>query len=81
MPSWFRSKLTNEFTVERDLTSVLYATQGLLNRLISYTTSVLIMAKNLLHVLYPAAGLCIVATVTNIKNVVAVRGLRFTKNA
>ena len=71
----------NAVTLEKDLILVIYAVQRLLNKLVSYTTSVLIMAKNLLHVLYAAAGLCIVATVTNIKNVVAVLGSGSTKNA
>ena len=55
--------------------------QDLLNVLISDTTSVLILAKNLLSVVYAAAGLCMVATATVIKNVVGARGSRFMKNA
>ena len=66
---------------ESGLMPATYATQDLLTRLVSYFTSVLILAKGLLHVLYAAADLCIVATATVIKNVVGARGSRFMKNA
>ena len=60
---------------------VIYAMQDLLTRLVSYFTSVLILAKNLLSVLYAAAGLPIVAIATVIKNAVAVFGSGSTRNA
>ena len=81
LPNLLPFKLMNEFTVGSDLTRVIYAMQGLLIYLVSYTTSVLILAKSLLSVVYAAAGLCMVATATVIKNVVGARGSRFMKNA
>ena len=63
------------------LMRVIYAVKRLLNKLVSYTTSVLILAKNLLSAVYVAVGLCIMATVTSIRSVVGARGSRFTKNA
>ena len=67
--------------LESDLTRVIYAVQDLLSGLASYTTSVLIMVKNLLSVLYAAVGLARVATATIIRSAVGVRGSRSTRNA
>ena len=58
-----------------------YATQGLLNKLASSTTSVLTLAKGLLHVIYAAVALARVATATIIRSAVGVRGSRSTRNA
>ena len=80
MPSLSPFRTMSVSTRERSRTSASYAMQDLLNVLISDTTSVLILVKNLLHVLYAAAGLCTVATATVIKNVVGARGSRFMKS-
>ena len=56
---------------------VISAMQHFLSRLASYTTSVLILVKSLVSVIYAAVGLCMVATATVIKNVVGARGSRF----
>ena len=74
-------KLMNEFTVGSDLTRVIYAMQGLLIDLVSYTTSVLILAKNLLNVLYVAVALGTVALATVIRSAVDVLGSRSTRSA
>ena len=66
---------------ENGLMPVVYAVQRLLNNLVSYTTSVLIMAKNLLSVVYAAVDFCMVALATNIKSAVGARGSRFMRNA
>ena len=81
LPSVLLFKTMSASTLENDLMPVSCAMQDFINRLASYTTSVLIMVKGLLSVVYAAAGLRIVATVTNIKNAVGARGSRFMKNA
>ena len=60
---------------------VIYAMQDLLFRLISVTTSVLILVKGLLSVIYAAVALARVALATIIRSAVGVRGSGSTKNA
>ena len=60
---------------------VIYAMQDFLNRLASYTTSVLTLAKSLLHVIYAAVALARVALATFIRHAVGARGSRFMRNA
>mgnify|MGYP006874406673 FL=1 len=81
LPNLLPFKLMNEFTVGSDLTRVIYAMQGLLIDLVSYTTSVLILAKNLLNVLYVAVALGTVALATVIRSAVDVLGSRSTRSA
>ena len=75
------SKPMSVLTQESDLMPVISATYDLLNKLASYTTSVLITAKSLLLVLYAAVGLARVAIATGIRNVVAVLESRSMRNA
>ena len=71
----------NAVILEKDLILVIFAVQRLLNKLISYTTSALILAKNLLSVVYAAVALVRLVVATFIRHVVAARGSRFMKNA
>ena len=64
-----------------DLMPVISATYDLLNKLISYTTSVLTLAKGLLSVLYAAADLARVALATFIRHAVGARGSGSMRNA
>ena len=67
-------------TLENGPMPVIYAMHGLLNTLASYATSVLILAKDLLYVLYAAVDLCMVALATSIRNIVDVLGSRSMKS-
>ena len=70
----------NAVILEKDLILVIYAVQRLLNKLVSYTTSVLIMVKGLLYAVYAAVDLCMVALAIIIRSVVGARGSRFMKS-
>ena len=81
LPSLSTFRAMNARILERSRTSASYAMQDLLTVLISDTTSVLTLAKNLLSVIYAAVGLVGMALATNIKSDVGARGSRFMKNA
>ena len=71
----------NARILENNLSNVISATYVLLNKLASYTTSVLTMANSLLHVIYAAVALARVALATFIRHAVGARGSKFMKNA
>ena len=81
MPNSPTSKPMNARILENVRTPALCATRRLSNLAISKPMGVLTLAKGLLHVLYAAVGLPIIAIATVIKNAVAVLGSRFMKNA
>ena len=80
MPSVPASDIMSVSIRGSDLMPVISATYDLLNKLISYTTSVVTLAKGLVSVIYAAVDFCMVATATNIKSDVGARGSRFMKN-
>ena len=81
LPSLPASDIMSVLIQENGLLLVIYAMQGLIIDLVSYTTSVLILAKNLLNVLYVAVALGTIALATVIRSAVDVLGSRSTRSA
>ena len=81
LPGMAAFRHMNAVTREKDLSSVIYAVQDFLNKLASYTTSVLTMAKDLLSVLTAAVDLHTVTLATVIRSAVDVLGSRSMRSA